>query len=438
MSDSAPKRVLIVSPSFPPSSTPDLQRIRMSLPYYSANGWEPIVLCVEAEANEAPREDALLATIPDNIPVHRVSATSVTKTRRIGLGNLGWRAFRSLNVEAQKIFRTQKIDLVFFSTTQFAVLPLGRHWRKKFGVPFVVDLQDPWLTDYYQRAGVRKPPGGWKYRFAHWQASVLEPWTLRRCSGLISVSPDYLHDLRRRYNWFAATPSAVIPFGASERDLEVAKNLYSGAAPSEKIRLVYTGAAGPITPHAVSILFEALKIWRDRNPESKNRIQLEFIGTSYAAADRAEPTILPLAQDIGVADSVAEIPARTGHLAGLQLQSAADGLLLLGSTDLAYSPSKLFPYFLSGRPMLALVFQGSELEKRIDELGGAFVARCASANKFEEALPIIDRFLDAAVAGFPAQSPRNESRFTSEYLARSLTAKQTALFDAALNHVELP
>jgi len=40
------KRVLIVSPNFPPINAPDMQRVRMSLPFYRDNGWEPVVLAV--------------------------------------------------------------------------------------------------------------------------------------------------------------------------------------------------------------------------------------------------------------------------------------------------------------------------------------------------------------------------------------------------------
>ncbi len=33
------KRVLIISPHFPPINAPDCQRVRMSLPYYRRYGW---------------------------------------------------------------------------------------------------------------------------------------------------------------------------------------------------------------------------------------------------------------------------------------------------------------------------------------------------------------------------------------------------------------
>ena len=45
------KRVLIVSPSFPPISAADLHRVRTSLPFYREFGWQPFVLAVGADAH---------------------------------------------------------------------------------------------------------------------------------------------------------------------------------------------------------------------------------------------------------------------------------------------------------------------------------------------------------------------------------------------------
>ena len=35
------RRVLLVSPHFPPTNAPDHQRVRMSLPFYREHGWAP-------------------------------------------------------------------------------------------------------------------------------------------------------------------------------------------------------------------------------------------------------------------------------------------------------------------------------------------------------------------------------------------------------------
>ena len=71
-------------------------------------------------------------------------------------------------------YKKEKFDLVFFSNTQFITFTLGFLWKRLYGVPYVIDVQDPWRTDYYERPGSRKPPGGWKYQFARLLAWVFE------------------------------------------------------------------------------------------------------------------------------------------------------------------------------------------------------------------------------------------------------------------------
>lgn len=433
------RRVLIVSPAFPPLNAPDLQRVRMSLPYYRQHGWEPIVLAVNPSRQEGGFEESLLATVPADVAIHRCGALPLGLTRWFGLHNTGLRAWWHLLFAGSRLIRRGKIDLVYFSTTQFAVFPLGRIWRRLHGVPYVIDLQDPWITDHYEKPGAPPPPGGWKYRFARVLARVLESWSFRRLAGFISVSEKYLQDLRARYPWFAAIPSDVIRFGGSENDLEAARRL--PAAPGESaadgnglVRLVYTGAAGPILPHAARVLFRGLARFRAAHPEDAHRLRLEFLGTSYAAADRARPTVLAEADTLGVRDCVVEQPARLGHLECLRIQSEADALLLLGSSDPAYSPSKLYPYFLSGRPILAVVFSDSVLAGLLHQLNCSVLAEFEDPEDTEAAEKTIAQFLAQAVNGFPPGSLplREEALFRREYLAPALTERQCRLFDRAV------
>ena len=432
------KRLLIVSPHFPPVNAPDMQRVRMSLPHYRAHGWEPVVLTVKPDRVDAVREPELLATVPSDVRIEACDAYPPERAGRLGVGNLGLRALPFLRRAGADLLRREPFDLVFFSTTQFSTVPLGRLWRRRFGVPYVVDLQDPWRTDYYSRPGSRRPPGGWKYGFARLQAALLEGWTLRRASGLISVSGHYIDDLRARYRGLAA-PAAVIPFGTSRADLELARN---GAAPEfarsrrpGEVHVVYTGSSGPVMPHALTLLFEALRSYAERFPETAKRLRFHFYGTSYVAPGKGRPTVLPLAQECGVAAFVDEVPHRLGHLESLRLQAAADVLLLAGSSDRAYSPSKLYPYYLTGKPILALVFRDSVLERLLDELNAAAMVRFTEGAARVEAHAALHRCFDAALAGFPPGTlpARNDAFFAEHYLAASLTQRQCELFEAAVS-----
>ena len=145
------RRLLIISPHFPPVNAPDMHRVRMSLPHLVEFGWETRVLAVDPSRVEGVEEPLLLETIPPCVPVHHCNAFDVCWTRKLGVGALAIRALPFLHRAGAAILRAHKADLVYFSTTMFPVMVLGRLWKRRFGVPFVVDMQDPWVSDYYER-----------------------------------------------------------------------------------------------------------------------------------------------------------------------------------------------------------------------------------------------------------------------------------------------
>ena len=430
------RRLLIISPHFPPVAAPDHQRVRMSLPYYRDAGWDPVVLAVDPAGVDATQEPELAATIPADIPVHRCRAWR----RRFGFGTVGWRSILPLDRAGSRLLREQRFDLVFFSTTQFVTLALGQRWRRRFGIPYVIDIQDPWRTPAYEQPGAPRPPGGWKYQVARLVAWMLEERCLREAAGFVSVSPRYLDELGRRYPWFAARPQATIPFGVSPADFAAASALpFPGELPPRnpgEVRLVYTGAAGPILPHAATVLFAALERFRSANPSIAGRLRLLFVGTHYAGGAGARSALGALAARHGVSDLVLELPRRLGYLQSLRCLGEADALLLLGSGDPAYSPSKLYPYYFSGKPMLAIARAGSQLESLVRQLA------CASLVTFgPDGAPVAGgdtagAFLGQALAGFPPAMlpPRNDPLFRSDYLADTLARRQGDLFDRAISH----
>ncbi len=432
------KKVLIISPYFPPMNAPDLQRVRLSLPYYRANGWEPVVLAVRPDAAEGMMEPDLLTTLPPEVRVIRVAPLPRALSRALGVGNIGLRSWASLLWHGAQLLASERFDLVFFSTTQFIIFTLGPLWKRASGVPYILDFQDPWRTDYYERPGSRPPPGGWKYQFARLQAWALEGFAVKQASALMSVSPSYLQQLRARYPSVRALPSAVIRFGASAADLA-----YAAAAPEDgphfdrsegQIHLLYTGASGPVMPDSLTVLFDSVRIYREKHPTRARRLRFHFVGTSYAPRALARSSVMPVAASCGVADQVEEIPHRIGHLAALRWQQRADILLLPGSSDLAYSPSKIYPYFLSDRPILGLVLRDSVMEHLLDELSCAHLVRYRRDDPKTEAHAALEAFFELALQGFPAGSlpARNRVYFDQYYLAEKLTVQQAALFDRAI------
>lgn len=358
------KKILIVSPHFPPINAPDMQRVRLALPHLAANGWEPTVLAIDPEFIEGGvREPLLEQTYPEAVRVVRVGGLRPVRTRWAGVGNLWWRCSRAVRSAGERLLGAERFDLVFFSTTQFAAWELGPVWQARFGVPYVIDYQDPWVNDYYARTGTRPPGGPLKYALSQWSARRAEPRVLRRAARVIAVSDAYPSMLARLYPWFDASRVRVLPFGAAETDFAVAER----HAPEQPLidfedgdlHHVYTGRCGPDMADALRILFRAFARFRLAQPEQARRMKFHFIGTGYAPRPLGEDTVLPIARAEGVDEHVHEHRYRVPYFEALHYLRRAHALVAVGSDDAAYSASKIFPYVLARRPLLLIFHERS-------------------------------------------------------------------------------
>jgi hypothetical protein len=401
------RRLLIVSPHFPPVNAPDMQRVRQSLPYLAENGWEAEVLAVDPNDVTAPI-DAAAQGLPETVRVHRVRAPRNVIEALAGSSTLGRRARRAFAAAGPEIIRGGGFDLALFSTTQFSTLRLGPGWKRAHDLDYVIDWQDPWLK--FQPGGDR--PGGWRYAWAQREAEKHEPECVHHCAGMLATNQRYLEELLKRYPASRGIPFAAIPFGFEPADFDVARARPddSRTAPTEAIRVLYVGAVGGIMRDAVTLLLRGAKAAAERQPALRRALRLVFVGTSYAPTGQASKTVMPIAQREGVADMVEEHPARIAYHASLRAMLEADALLLLGSEDPNYVPSKLATVAMAGKPALAVVHRGSELETQLEKLGCATIARVGETAAGDV----------ATVAEFLVTRP---SRLAREEQLQALTAR---------------
>jgi hypothetical protein len=359
------RKVLIVSPRFPPVSAPDLHRVRMSLPYFAKYGWEPTVLCTTAESSDGVLDPELAATIPHGVRIERVAAWPQRVCRRFGFGHFNYRCLLPLYRRGSQLLASERFDLVYFSTTAALTFLLGRLWRRRFQCPVVLDYQDPWhagLRDAYDRSTA--PGGMFKYTMSRWIGRMLEPVALRAASQLIAVSPQYIDALREHYPWLEAVDAAVIPFGAPFEDFErlapggVANNLFD---PRDGcMHWVYVGVVAPHMWPVIEALFAAIAAMRRERPHEWARVRLHFVGTSYAHQD-ATAHVARIAREMGIAELVAERTQRVPYMQALRILHDSHGIMVVGSLLGDYTPSKMFLCALSGRPVLALMNAGSSV-----------------------------------------------------------------------------
>jgi hypothetical protein len=360
------RRLLFVSPHFPPVNAPDHQRVRALLPHLSEIGWNAEVLCVDAAQVEAARDELLERTLPASLPVHRCNAISLRLARTLRCGQLGYRAHFHLRAAGDRLLRTGRFDLVFFSTALFETLALGPRWKARHGVPFVVDLHDPWVTDYYGQPGAAAPPGGrLKFALAQAIARRCEPRVMRAASHVVCVSPDYPKALRARYPDLPEERFSVVPFAAPQHDFAALAKLPVSTpiwpARSARPRWLYLGRVVPAMKLPLSGFFR----WLGGAGDAAAAPEPWFVGTKYLETDRNRSLVAALAEAERVNERVREHEPRVPYFEGLKLLQCADAVLVIGSDDPSYNPSKVYSVLLAGRPVLALIHRQSAAAERL-------------------------------------------------------------------------
>lgn len=409
-----------------------MQRVRTSLPYFKQFGWEPSVVTVDERFSEMVKDDLLTESIPADCKVYKISALPKKYTAKLGFGSLAFRAIWQYRQSVGRILAKEKFDLIYFSTTQFPVCVLGPHWKRKFNVPYVIDMQDPWYSNFYDDKKEKPPKHGLVYRLH----KFMEARTMNQVDGLISVSKYYVDNLQARYSTLKDTPSAVITFGAFADDLKIAlknRDKFAHLLQPGFINVVSIGRGGADMHKAIAPVFETLKKGLEDQPELFGKLKFWFIGTSYAPASQAVASIAPLAVQYGVEGHVVEMTDRISYYHALLTILQAHALFIPGSEDPQYTASKIYPCLLTRRPLLAIFNEKSSAVKILNE-----------CTKNAAILTFPDSTIDLTDTLYPlftnwANSNLAETELTAnfeQYSAETLTGEQTALFEKALGHFQ--
>jgi len=426
------RKILCVCPSFPPIAYPDCLRLRLTLPYFKEFNWKPTVLCIEPRFVEGPIDPKLAEVLPSDLQIIHSYCIPPDWSRSFGVSNLALRAIPFLIQSVGKLFEQEAFDLVFFSTTVFLSMVLGRYWLWRYKVPYVLDFQDPWLSDYEGDRGSLYQ--SWKYRVSQEIASLLEPFTLRGATHIISVSPGYVDTLLKRYSWLKPEQFTVLPFGAAETDFHALQQSpieHSHFNSSDgKQHWVYVGRGGGDMAFALRAFFQALRQVRQQDPDKVNNLRLHFVGTDYAPGERAQKTVEPIANECGIGDIVQELPQRIPYFEALQCLLDADALIVPGSDDPSYTASKIYPYILAKKPLLAIFHARSSV---VDVLRTTKAGIVVTFETGEELSNVSTKIIANWFKDLPPETPNSDWEAFRPYTAQEMTRQQCAIFDQCIS-----
>ena len=427
------RRVLCISPHYPPDPTAGAHRMRLLAPHLAASGWQPTVLTVSPRGYEGALDESL-PVMSDGVDLVRVPALAPAYSRKLGIGDLGLRSLPYLRAEAARRCRRERFDAVYITTYPIYPALLGPHLRRKFNLPFCIDLQDPWVGSWGESVGPCAGRPDWRSRLSRRLAVAMERTVLLRADAVTAVSQLTIEQAFARHGRQAPGASVELPIGWDPSD-------WRAPAPPEEFFDSRDGAmhfcyVGTLLPAGISVahaFLRAVRLVIDRTPALRQAIRLHFVGTSNEARVDAAGRLMGLARANGIAELCREHPARVGFGTAVSLNRHASAVLVLGSTEPHYNASKLYTALAASRPIFALMHEASPTAAVLRHAlasGGGRLVTFAEGEDLAVRVPEIADALDAVVAAVRDGVTPDAGAWLEAHSARALAQVLGRLFDA--------
>jgi len=141
--------------------------------------------------------------------------------------------------------------------------------------------------------------------------------------------------------------------------------------------------------------------------------------------------VRPLAAEFGLEEQVTEHAGRVPYLDALQLLQDSDALLAIGSESPHYTASKVFPYVLAKKPLLAVFRESSSVVRILSEARAGVVVAFGPQRPFDEVVEEATRGLETVLKSGGGPPPTRWDVFEA-YTAKAMAGRLAAVFDRAI------
>lgn len=368
-------RVLVITYFWPPASKASMHwqlKIVKHLPEF---GWKATVLTVPDDTFEF-RDDSLMIEVDPTLDIIKqkplgifniykkfigkdknqpiIDSETISKTNtglkhkiavwiRMNIfipdARVGW--YKQAVTGASEYLRKNKIDAIFSVGPPHSSHLISIRLSKKFGIPFIIVLQDPWSDIIYYNEFKRS-------RITQAVDKYLEKKTLSLASQIVFVNNTTRDDYIRRYPDIKEKVH-VLYWGYSEENFE---GINRSRKSNEELVIMHSGN--------IFDFQNPTEFWKHLRFMLDNgiKIKLKFTGT-----------VSPVIRNEIIKNNLADITEYLGVVPYRQMlrELCNADVLLVCPTERRHVPGKLFEYLRTGIPILAFNDENNEVNHLLKE-----------------------------------------------------------------------
>ncbi|NUY79310.1 glycosyltransferase family 4 protein [Flavobacterium sp. MAH-1] len=423
------KKVLIITYYWPPAGGPGVQRWLKFVKYLPEFGIEPIVYIPENPTYPI-LDQALSKDVSPNVAiikrkifepyalaglfaknkVKKMSAGIIPNshkqsfTEKVALwirGNIFIPDARVFWAKPSakfldKYIRENDIDTIITTGPPHSLHLIGYRLKKKLDLHWVADFRDPWTTIGYQKD--LKLSTYSEYRHKKWERRILNA-----ADQIVVTSGTTKHD----FSQITKKPIEIITNGFDQEKV-------ASVPLDHKFSLAHIGSL--LSERNPAFLWQVLSELVNEVPGFSDHFELKLIGT-------LSPEVLESIH-LYQLDSFVNNPGYLPHDEAIKQQRSSQVLLLIEINSLhtrSIIPGKLFEYMVSGRPILALGPNGSDIAEIIEHTStGIFIDYGGKDVLKRTILAFYESYLEGNLTVEPVEleqySRRNLTRKLSELL----------------------
>lgn len=388
------KRILIITYYWPPSAGSGVQRWLKFAKYLPDYGWQPVIFTPENPDFDL-KDDTLLKDIPAQAEIikrpiwepYQLLRLFKSKKAKINTGFVqskkdnNWKSsllswirgnffipdprvfWKRPSVRfLSKYLKENPVDVIVTTGPPHSMHLIGLGLKKKLGIPWIVDIRDPWSKlDFLDNFKVTKRN---RAKYERMEKTVLD-----HCDIVLATS----YSMKELLQPFDDQKYFPITNGYDKDDFEV-----STKTATNKFTIFHAGLLN--APRNPALLWEALTELCQESEAFAKKLEIRLAGT-------IDPQISGKLQQDAVLQDKLQLMSYLPHDAVIQQYAQSSVLLLLINNTYNSKvniPGKLFEYLAIRRPILAIGGRNADAITIVEQSQTGFSADYPEKEKLKE------------------------------------------------------